>query len=90
MKDLVIVVEMRRPKYKDEKGLYGHCFTRGPLSRIYIDATRERQSRADTFFHEITHAFIHWRDKTGGKKAERVALAVGRAAAKAYKKALRG
>ncbi len=90
MKDLIIIAEIRKAQYRDEKGLYGHCVTRGPLSRIFIDETRAPATRIDTFFHEVAHSFLHWRSKAGEKRAEEVALAVGRAAAKAYKKALRG
>lgn len=81
MKSLIIVVEFRKPNNKEEAELYGECVTENKsVSRVFINSEREPESRIDTFFHEMAHAFMHWRGKKGGPASEKLAREVGRAA----------
>ncbi len=86
MKQLVIVVERRKPQTAEEAKLHGLCITHGQImSRVFLHSGRPGHTRADTFFHEIAHAYMHWTGKKKGAAAEKVALRVGQAAAKAYR-----
>ncbi len=78
----IIAVEWRKPKTKKEKQCYGITTTEGELSKIFIhealDGTKEE---VETFFHEITHAYLHHHNcPLTEKQQERLADAVGRAA----------
>ena len=89
MKSLVILVEFRKPKTKEERGLYGLCVTENKsVSRVFINSQKEPNSRIDTFFHEMAHAFMHWRGRKS-KRSERIASYVGQAAEQAFNQALK-
>lgn len=87
MKSLVIVVEFRAPRTKDEKEVYGLTETEhgSNVSRIFINSRRVPHSRLDTFFHEVAHAFMHFKGEKNQKKAERAARLTGEAVNNVFK-----
>lgn len=87
MKSLVIVVEFRAPRTKDEAGVYGLTETehKSNVARIFINARRAPESRLDTFFHEIAHAFMHFKGEKSTRKAEKAARLTGEAVNNVFK-----
>lgn len=82
----IIIIEKRRARTKQERKQAGHCFTEDNMvSRIFINEDQRNLDIADTFFHEVAHAYMHWRGHKDGAKRERRALAIGVAAAKALR-----
>lgn len=90
MKSLVIVIDYRAPRNKEEQDVFGLTETEsGVVARIFINARHGKVHMIDTFFHEVAHAFMHW---TGFKKiraGEKVADLVGRAVDKTFREVLK-
>lgn len=86
MKSFVIVCELRGPKTAHERRLAGSCVTEDrAVSRVFLSTKQARGEMVDTFFHEMAHAYMHWRGYKNGKKAEKLALTVGRVVAKCFR-----
>lgn len=87
MKSLVIVVEFRAPRTKDEKTVYGLTETEhgSQVSRIFINSKRAKYGHLDTFFHEVAHAFMHWKGEKSTAKAEKAARLTGEAVNNVFK-----
>jgi len=80
MKSLVIVVDYRAPRTREEAEIYGMTETEnGRVSRVFINSKRHKSTCLDTFFHEIAHAFMHWKGEKDGRKAEKAARLTGEA-----------
>lgn len=85
--DHIIIIERRAARGKQERKEAGHCHTEDNMvSRIFINKNQRNLDIADTFFHEVAHAYMHWRGYKDGAKRERRAFAIGVAAAKALHK----
>ena len=80
MKSLVIVIEFRPPRTKEEKGLYGLTETdERRVSRIFINSRKSPSTFLDTFFHEVAHAFMHWKGEKDERRSEKAARLTGEA-----------
>lgn len=81
-----ILIELRDARDAHEAKQMGHCFTEDKLvSRIFLNKKQSKDELVDTFFHEVAHAYMHWRGHKSSARRERKALAVGKVAAKALK-----
>lgn len=87
MKSLIIVVEFRAPRTKVEKSVYGLTETEkgSKVARIFINSRRAPESRLDTFFHEIAHAFMHLKGEKNTRKEEKAARLTGEAVNNVFK-----
>lgn len=81
MKSLVIVVEFRNPRNREEAAVYGLTVTehKSNVAHIFINAKRAAHTRLDTFFHEVAHAFMHWKGEKNWRKEEKAARLTGEA-----------
>ena len=78
MKRKVIVIDIRKRSNKTEQHLYGATDTNDDLSNIFIASGQSNEEFINTFFHEITHSFIHWYGvKVPAAEEERLARTVG-------------
>lgn len=88
----VIAIEIR-PALSKEKKVYGTTDTTGNVSIIYIDINQSVEEFTNTFFHEITHAFLHWfAPKLKAQKQEELSRIVGNIVSplfRQYKKGLK-
>ncbi len=91
MKTFTLVVELRHPRNAEERKLAGLCVTEDRLvSRIFLNALQPAKDLADTFFHEMAHAYMHWRGYKRSKRQEKLAHAVGKAAEAQFRRISRG
>lgn len=69
-------IEWRGPKTKEEKSVYGQTtFTNESTARIFINSRKNKttEDQVKTFWHEMTHAFLHFhRHKKTAKQEERI------------------
>lgn len=87
MKSLVIVVEFRNPRTKEEAAVFGITETQNGshVSRIFINARKAPNTHLDTFFHEIAHSFMHFKGEKNQRKEERAARLTGEAVNNVFK-----
>lgn len=84
MKVKTIVIELRKPANKTEKGTFGMTYDHGPIARIFIDSRKNKgREFVDTFFHEMVHVFTNFTSPTGKiADEEKKCRLVGQAAKK--------
>ena len=87
MQPRIIILEVRKPRTKEERGVFGMTVTEdGYKTNIFINENQTGEEMVDTFFHEVAHAYLHWipkKYKPG--KAEALASLVGHVAGAAWK-----
>lgn len=85
----VIVIEMRKPKTKEEKEFYGLTETLNEITTIFINADKHRGGGVelvDTLFHELCHAAVGlYKTKLTAKREEKLATLVGNIAGDLFK-----
>ncbi len=86
MKQHVILIEKRKPRTKEETGVYGQTLHDRDFSKVFINCTKDRWDNVDTFFHELTHVYLTWMGYRPGKLEETICDQVAEAATKALKR----
>lgn len=85
-----IHIDYRRPRTKEEKGLFALSYVDTNTTDMFINVNKNRKgiTLADTFFHEMAHVFFafHGKDKQmTAAQEEELATHVGQLCAEALK-----
>lgn len=82
MKTKNIHLEFRNPRNKKEAEYFGITYSEPTHADIFINTRKNRNGSdlIDTFFHELTHVFLHFfkHTKISAQREEQLARQVGR------------
>lgn len=71
MKVKTIIIELRKPATKTERGTYGMTYDHGAVARVFIDDRKNKgREFVDTFFHEMVHVFANFMSPNGKLPSE--------------------
>ena len=82
----VIIIEIRRAAKKEAR-VFGTTDTVYNTSKIFIDSNQSAEEFTNTYFHEVTHAFLHWfAPRIQHSKQEELSRIVGNIVAPLFRK----